>query len=199
MRLYITWAICVVMLASFCGCGSRVARLSLHDYRLPVEARRWLADAEDEVSIAQAELDEADARLEEAEDFRTHVDREVEPRWPSNAAANGARQKLQQLARDRIDLAEQERRTAELRFELAEARLVQTRAETAVRHDIANYDLEPINQSAATARAAVEEAVGQLENQRGRVDQSIAAFWEAYGSYVRSGGRDDVLWGWEDE
>ena len=34
------------------GCGASVERLSLSDPRLPVDARRWVADAEDAVVLS---------------------------------------------------------------------------------------------------------------------------------------------------
>jgi len=180
------------------ACGPRVARLSLHDRRLPVEARRWLADAEDEVSIAEVELDGAEESLETAQDFKRYVERHVNPRWPRSSAASGAREKLGQLTRDRIALARLELRSAEKQGELARARLVLSRAETAVRHDLSSYNLEPLKRTADSVRSSLAKAVGDVEAQRAKVDQSTISFWGAYGAYVRSGGRNDVLWGWED-
>ena len=52
------------------ACGPRVARLTLSDPRLPLEARRLLADAEDEVSIAGASLDEAQQRACQRRDLQ---------------------------------------------------------------------------------------------------------------------------------
>jgi hypothetical protein len=194
-----TLALLVTALAvAASACGPRVARLDLHDRRLPVEARRWLADAEDEVSIAQVELDEAEESLETAQEFKRYVDRHVNPRWPRSSSASGAREKLGQLARERITLARLELRAAEKQGDLARARLSLARAETAVRHDLRSYNLEPLKRAADGARAELAKVVGEVESQRAKVDQATTSFWGAYGAYVRSGGRNDVLWGWED-
>lgn len=180
------------------ACGPRVAPVSLHDPRLPVEARRWLADAEDEVAIAGAALEEARTELETAEAFKRYVDRDVNPRWPRSAPATAARDKLGDLVRERLALARLEVRAAEKQGDVARARLRQTRAETAVRHDIRAYDLDPLRQATDAARASLAATTQDVEGQRARVDEVTTAFWVAYGAYARSGGRNDVLWGWED-
>ena len=184
----------LVLLAA--ACTPRVARLSLGDRRLPVDARRWLADAEDEVSIARADIEEAQRRLDEAQEFRRFCDGHVAGRWPSSAAASGARERLSALARERLQLARLELRLAERRQSLARARLALTRAETAVRHDLRSYDLDPLQAIAEAARREVAAATEGAEAQRVRVDEATTGFWEAYGAHVRSGGRNDVLWGW---
>ncbi len=49
-----------VLVSLMTGCmGLQVDRLSLTDPRLPVDARRWVADAEDAVVISRAKRDEA--------------------------------------------------------------------------------------------------------------------------------------------
>ncbi len=186
-----------VMATLSLSCGPRVARLGLNDSRLPVEARRWLADAEDEVSIARAERDEAQVRLDQAQDFRRYVDQDVSSRWPRNAAAASAREKLGNMARERIRLAELEFRGTDKRVSVARARLVETRADTAVRHDLASYNMEPLERAVTAARAQLSQTTEMVEAQRARVDEVTTAFWESYAAYLRSGGRNDVLWGWE--
>jgi hypothetical protein len=196
MRRYRSLGLVALALVA-AACGPRVRRLSLSDQRLPVEARRWLADAEDEVSIAAAERDQAQDSLRQAHDFEQYVSRDVNPRWPSSASASGARERLGQLVRERIRLAQIELDVAERRVALARARLVQTRAETAVRHDLASYELDPLNRAVAGAQRALGRTVEQAEAQRARTDEVTGAFWTAYAGYVRSGGRNDVLWGWQ--
>ena len=72
MRCNQGWIVLLLLVATVVGgCKTtRVARLDLRDSRLPVEARRWLADAEDEVAIARARLADAETGLDELEDYR---------------------------------------------------------------------------------------------------------------------------------
>jgi hypothetical protein len=182
-----------VLLAA--GCGPRVARVSLHDPRLPVEARRWLADAEDEVAIAAVGLEEAEHGVDEAHQFRDYANR---LNWPGNAAT--ARQRLDQMVRERITLANVELDVAAQRVAVSQAQLVRARAETAVRHDITNYDLEPITEAADAAREQLDDAVHRAEQQRIALDEATTQFWEAYGAFLRGGGANaNVLWTWEEE
>jgi hypothetical protein len=187
----------LVTAVALCACGPRVSRIALDDQRLPLEARRWLADAEDEVSIASASHDEARNRLDEAREFRNYVNSDVNPNWPNNAQASQAESRLERLVQERIRLAQLGVDAAEARIVLAQALLVRARAETAVRHDIAAYDLEPIVEGADDARGDVNEYASRLEQQRIAVDEATTQFWEAYGAYLQGGGANTVLWSWE--
>lgn len=185
--------VAVALLAA--GCGPRVARISLHDPRLPVEARRWLADAEDEVAIAAVSVEEAEHQRDEAHQFRDYANA---LRWPGNAGT--ARQRLEVMVRNRIDLANAEVDAANRRMTVANAQLLRARAETAVRHDIAAYDLQPITDAADAARAQLDEAVHNVEQRRIALDEATTQFWEAYGAFLRGGGANaNVLWTWEEE
>ena len=64
------WTPLLFLLAgSLCACsGLQVDRLSLTDPRLPVDARRWVADAEDAVVVSRARRNAADAELRSARD-----------------------------------------------------------------------------------------------------------------------------------
>lgn len=119
------------------ACGANVERLSLHDTRLTLDDRRWLADAEDEVSIARAGHAKAVQELEHAREFDRYVNDSVDEHWPRAGAASAARDKLENLADERITLAQLEVDAAEENLERAQAQLVRARAETAVRADIA--------------------------------------------------------------
>jgi hypothetical protein len=185
--------IAVALLAA--GCGPRVARISLHDPRLPLDARRWLADAEDEVAIAGVSLEDAQHVLDEAHQFRDYANA---LRWPGTAGT--ARQRLEVMVRDRIDLGNAEVDAATARMNVANAQLIRARAETAVRHDIAAYDLQPITDAADAARQRLDGAVHEVEQRRIALDEATTQFWEAYGAFLRGGGANaNVLWTWEEE
>lgn len=193
-------ALLIATLAVACltsACGPRVARLTLDDPRLPLEARRWLADAEDEISIARASRDEATSALEEAREFRTYVNQTVLPNLPRSGAASTAEQRLERMVQERIRVAELDLEAAEARIVLANAMLIRARAETAVRHDLAAYDLEPIVDATDAARREVDELAAELERQRIAVDEATTAWWESYGAYLAADGDSTVLWRWE--
>ena len=178
------------------SCGPRVDRIPLNDPRLPVEARRWLADAEDEVAIAQVGLDEAEEELAEARNFRRYVEA---LRWPSAGPASTARQRLDRMVEERLNLARLVVDMSNQRIALAQAMLVRARAETAVRHDIAAYNLDPITEAAGDARDRLDELAQEVERQRATLDQATTQFWESYAAYLQGGGNSNVLWVWEGE
>ena len=104
------------------------------------------------------------------------------------------------MVRGRIDLASAEIAVANQRMVVAQAQLVRARAETAVRHDITAYDLEPITEAADAAREQLDAAVHEAEQQRIALDEATTQFWEAYGAFLRGGGANaNVLWTWEEE
>ena len=179
-------------------CFPRVDRVALHDPRLTQEARRWLADAEDEVAIADVGLEEALTRQDEAKAFRSYVSRDVHPNWPRSAAANGARERLSALVERRLDLAHIEVESARQRVALAQAMMVRTHAETAVRHDISTYDLTPMDEAVQQERQQLDQLRDRLEQQRAAVDEATVQWWQAYGAYLQSGGANTILWVWDE-
>lgn len=174
--------------------------LDLHDPRLPVEARRWLADAEDEVVIASARVDLEQKALVRLEAYRVQQDRQLtavaEGADTEGRRRSAARLKGLMLAytESRIGLQEITRRVARDRLELARARLILTRAETAMRYDLAVYEVETVAQKVAALREKVAGAQGLLEAQRAQVDQAAGQSWLAYAAFVGAGGQTQALW-----
>jgi len=179
------------------GCATaEVQRLDLRDPRLPAEARRWLADAEDEVAIAWARVDDARAvlgRLEEYRGEQTERLDELEP-GPAKAESERAARAFESYADARVRLAEVELESAEISLELARARLTQARAETAVRYDVAIYELQPIVHEVELLRDEVAASERELEEQRAKVEQKASEAWKAYSQYVSKGGVSNALW-----
>ena len=67
--------ICIMSMLILSGCGgAQVERLNLRDPRLPIEARRWLADAEDEVVIARARMEMGQAEVEAQKSHRAGLE-----------------------------------------------------------------------------------------------------------------------------
>lgn len=114
------------------GCGGSVATIDVHDERLPLEARRWVGDAEDAVTIATAELADAERALAVEEARAKAVPRAGSS---SMAAAWG------ELAAARVKLAAAEVAQADGARRVARARRDLVLAETAVRYDLGVYEL----------------------------------------------------------
>jgi hypothetical protein len=183
-------------LAAF-GCATaEVQRLDLRDPRLPAEARRWLADAEDEVAIAWARMDDARADLRRLEEYRDEqLDRLEElGSGPAKAEGDRATRAFEDYADARVDLAEVELESAEIVLDLARTRLTQARAETAVRYDVAVYDLQPIVSEVELLRDEVADSERRLEERRAEVEKKAADAWKAYSQFVSKGGVSNALW-----
>ena len=174
------------------GCAQTVATLSIHDTRLPPKARRWVADAEDAVAIARAWRDEAQSDLDSARTWRDHL--MATTKWPSGAKAADAAAKLKTATEDRVRYRELELDAARANLDLARAKRVQANAQTAMRYDLAVYDLKPIHKSTDSARARLKKAQESAETARIALEKATDAWWQAYKAYVSSGGNNEVLW-----
>lgn len=181
-----TLVLCSLLLGA-CG-GSKVPRLSPRDARLPSEAARWLADAEDQVEIARARVDDAEKELKNNRHYARSLEGRVASMGPLVPQADV-------VSRERVTLAERELRAARRTLSLAQARLTLTRAETAMRHDLAVYELEPIVEEFEFHKDRVAEAEREVEEQRSAVEQASDTMWRAYGEYVRGGNSSNELWG----
>jgi len=179
---------------------SKVHRLNLRDPRLPIEARRWLADAEDEVAIARAHLDDAQARLDAHRAYRENVMARLEDAWAKakdNPKATGekAQQAFVTYADQRVKLFELELDLSKKALDLAIIRLTQARAETALRYDLAVYEMEPIIRKVELLRDEVAAIQRQVEEQRVNVETTADAVWKAFSDYVNKGGVTNAPWG----
>jgi hypothetical protein len=178
------------------GCGG-VRHLSLSDPRLPVEARRWLADAEDEVAITTARVADAEKKLEKIEAYKKNVVSQLKKSWnKGTASADGQKawQAFNNYTETRVQLAEIILEAANESRRLAEMRLTQARAETAMRYDIAVYEIAPIVHEVEELRKSVAAYIKRVEAQRVKVEQSAGAAWKAFYQYAHKGGITNALW-----
>lgn len=186
------------VLAIACA-GQNVAVLNLRDPRLPLEARRWLADAEDEVAVAHARVDDAGKELTELRAYLEHLQRQLD-----RSLLEGQRGALEEgrqvtaafriYAKERLELGAERLEAAKRGLELARARLTLARAETALRYDLAVYELKSIaadNERLRTEVAALERAV---EETRTRAEKRADELWQAYSVYAQKGGVTSALW-----
>lgn len=173
------------------ACGPEVRPLDIHDPRLPADARRWIADAEDEVGIARTTLREARAVAREVRRWRLRLT--TGTAWSGPQAATAA-QMMQQLTDARVALADREVDRARAGLDLALARRTEANATTAMRHDLAVYELAPIEARTEAAVSALRSADRAVLTQRQTVGDAETAWWAAYRGYVASGGDTRVLW-----
>jgi hypothetical protein len=179
------------------GCATaKVQRLDLRDPRLPVEARRWLADAEDEVAIAWARMDDSRATLARLGEYRDQQLGRLDQleTGPAREDGEAAARALGSYAEARVQLGEAELELSEIDLELARTRLDQARAETAVRYDLTVYELQPIISEVELLRDEVAASERRLEEVRAEVEEKAASAWKAYSQYVSKGGTSNALW-----
>ena len=162
----------------FGACAS-APRVDVHDPRLPLEARQWVGGADDAVAIAQAAVDQAETERAELE------------RWTRQVRANLARANAHGLDGALDTLIAARERLAEVRIERAHARLTLaaatrdlTHAQTAMRYDLAVYDLAALRAAVAAAQSELERTGRALEEATATRDEATAAFWAAYRNRV---------------
>lgn len=192
----------IVLLAGFTwACGSiEVERLNLRDPRLPIEARRWLADAEDEVAIAHARVDQSETDWQALRAYRASLRDRLEEAWTTQAGRAPAQgdkstKSIFVYADERVKLAEMELDFARTELELAERRLTQARAETAIRYDVAVYEIELIVHEVEQLKTTVAAMRRAVEDQRAIVERMSDQAWLDYAKYVKAGGVTNALWG----
>ncbi|MCB9729675.1 MAG: hypothetical protein H6746_14500 [Deltaproteobacteria bacterium] len=178
--------------ALLAGCGGGVTMLRTDDPRLPVEARRWVADAEDGVLVARAMRDRSAGRLEATIERSHELGEEADEL--AQAGAGDAAEHLRQVAEARVALARDELRLAETEVAMAEARRAQINAQTAVRHDLAVYELEPLERATEAALAETRRQRAHLDQQRADLAQLTSAWWESYARFTAQSGQRNLLW-----
>ncbi|MDF1562005.1 MAG: hypothetical protein P1V51_03130 [Deltaproteobacteria bacterium] len=176
-------------LSAACG-GKQVKALSIFDERLPPDSRRWVADADDQIIVARAWRDEMRAHHADTRRWKNEVVAWME--WPQKSAA--ARKAIDTLADQRLTIAELERDKAETQFDLALAKWELVMAETAMRHDIAIYELAPLEERVKGYRAEIESIAKELETEKLTLEKVEAEWWRAFAEFVKLGGRGEVLW-----
>jgi len=182
-------ALALLLTATACG-GQTVRGLSIFDARLPPDSRRWVADADDQIIVARAWRDEMRASHEETRHWKNKTVEKM--KWPERSAE--ARKALDALADQRLTISELERSKADTQFELALSKWKQVMAETAMRHDIAIYELVPIEDNVKSLRARVEDITKKLETEKLTLEKLEATWWNAFASFVKGGGKGEVLW-----
>lgn len=163
------------------GCGGQnVKPVDLDNPAVSVESRRFVADAEDAVSIARARVSQREGELERARRSRSELMRNDKMK----NASQGVRSKLEDLLDERVELQELQVELAEANLELAELKLELAHAQTAVRHDLRTYELEPIRETVDAQLADVRKVKNQIADQLVTIDEVTRAWWTTYKSEV---------------
>ncbi|MEZ4268953.1 MAG: hypothetical protein R3F39_21560 [Myxococcota bacterium] len=174
------------------ACGGGVRMLATDDQRLPLEARRWVADAEDGVLVARAFRDRAAQRRADVLTRSRSLADEADTL--AGSGGGDAAERLRQVADARVALANAELRLAEAELAMSETRRAQINAETAVQHDLAVYDLAPLKGATEAALAQIRRQRSELDRQRAELEQLTSAWWESYARFTAQSGRRDLLW-----
>ena len=173
------------------GCEVKVQQLRLNDPRLPIEARRWLADSEDEVVIAKVGVNTAKLELTLLENYREILSTKG---LFSGSKSSEASKLLQKYANERVALQKHNLLFAQKNLDLAKAKLTQARAETAIRYDVTVYEMQPIVAAVEVQRTLLIKAKKETENQRIKVETLATKLWTAYAKYVKIGGSTNTFW-----
>jgi hypothetical protein len=165
------------LLVGLAGCaGQTVTPIDIHDPVISVESRRFVADAQDAVSIARSGADYARLKLDAAlEQRRTLLAGDA---WKGVSEAVVA--SFRNLLDARVQLAELRLELAEARVDLAAEKLREVYAETALRHDIETYEMKPIRAQVDERLEAVRQVNRRIGDQLLVVDKASRAWWKSY-------------------
>lgn len=181
--------ICALLTA--CGGGPQERPFALDDPRLATDARRWIADAEDAVVVARARSASAEADLASVRGWLQAMSRAPALTGPAAAKTTARRD---ELAMKRITAAESAvRENAEL-LTLTRLRLVLAYAETAMRHDIAVYDLPPIQAQVKAQQKLYLQARTKSRKARQKAAEATDAWWKAWRAYVAAKNDATPFW-----
>ena len=153
------------------GCGRKVPELSISDVRLTPESRRLLADAEDEVAIAEGAWEDANAAVQRERVWRKELLDRLSDEDPT------LRKAFTDLADARVEAARLAVDVADARSVLALARLERTRADSVVRHDLGLVELEPLTRDVERARERVDVAEKAAATARQEAELLADAAW----------------------
>lgn len=197
---YLLWLVVGGWIMSTTACSGqqipKVETLSLRDPRLSLDARRWLADAEDEVVIAMANVEMATSRVARVTSYKEMVT--DEPVFLSGPSKKGDVDKLEQslyaYIEAQLQLEEAQLTASRIGLSLARARLTQVRAETAIRYDLAVYSMAPIVKQVEDLKTELGAASSVLEDLRISVETQAAQLWKEYAVFVKQGGVTRNFW-----
>lgn len=169
------------------GCAKAPKAIGIRDPRINEDHRAWLVDAEDEVAIATARIDDAAAaRI---------AHRERHDQLLARVRAAGADLgPWQALGRAREALADRQHRRAVARLDHAEARLQLVRAEVAMGADLAVYDVEPLRAEVGRHRERLAGLVRDVERATAEAEDRADEAWSSWRQQLSASGIAGAFW-----
>jgi hypothetical protein len=174
-QLFQCCVLALILAATACA-GQDVTPIDIHDSVISGESRRFVADAQDAVSIARSGVDEYRRQLRETRERRKAM--MANEAWTE--IGQGMAQSYRTLLDARVKLAELRLERAQAERDLAAEKLVAVYAETAVRHDLETYDLEPIRQNVDERLETLRKVNRQIGEHLVAVDKASRAWWKQY-------------------
>lgn len=182
-----------VLFVLLSGCSAAKVYNPL-DPKLPIEARRAFAAADDDEAIAEMDRDRAVEALAAARAHRKEVLTRLAD-WSKDASgAEQVREAYDAALDARVDQRQAGVRMAQAKLDLVSAQAARRRAETASRFDLAVVDLEPLKAAEEAATQRFLDARTDADAAEVAVEGAEDALWEVYRGYAASGG--DVLPMW---
>jgi hypothetical protein len=190
MRRVTIFAIVLAFTTGACWWGKKFKPLNPKDMSLSAETRQWVADAEDGVIAAKARRDWARVNLEDMKEWRDRMHSQT--RWSKGGGA--LRKAAGGFMASRVKLAKLQLSHAEAALSFAKAKYKLINAERSVLHDLARYDLKPLQRRAQKYAAKMRKTRDAVWEQRQAVQRATSKFWKAYGSYSSGGGNTISFW-----
>ncbi len=172
----------LAILGTCVACSTTVAPIDLQNKVVPLEARKFVADAQDAVSIEKARVDDARRDYEQTKVWHRSVLRNNPFAHQAALAAE-----LERVVNARLALAALTLERAEAEHALANAKLDLVTAQTAIRNDLAIYDLEPLIARTEEARTFAQALSKEIEQKRREMDAITTQWWNAYAQSAQAG------------
>jgi hypothetical protein len=174
------WAACVCL-----ACQTKVQEISLSDKRLPAEARQKIADAQDAQIVARAKVANAENQLRQAQE------KQAKSLKQSLGSAN---QQFQQLAFSRIHLADIQLKMSQAELDFTRKRLSLVYAQTAMRYDLAVYDVTQLEMEVEELKKRYLSLRGEFQTSKNEWEKRLTEWWSAYGQL---GQNTQAYWSFE--
>ena len=164
-----------------CACSQEVRTLSASDQRLPNVAKQRIADAEDAVLISRSQYEDAQSKYESA----LLKSNKFNQKPPNLGQATSLAKKLHAA---QLNLRSLETHYAEVDYELSKSRLELVYAQTALRYDLAVYNLDPLTKSVDRWRAALLKLRKEKKQATAQMKDLVDQWWSSYQNFAKSTG-----------
>ncbi len=178
--------IMLMLITSIIGCSNKVDSLSIQDNRLPLDSRRYLADAEDAVAIAKTFRDTAWGDLIQAQNLATRLDAEL--RWDG---CGDGKTEFDVVQENHLQLMQLRYQMALAALAHSNQNLVLITAETAMRQDLAVYKLEPIRAKSKQIKDTLDQIRQKVDEQFRKLEELRTKWWGVYSKCAVKGDKSN--------